>query len=407
MNNFLEALTTSGYTAQQVLSFIKNHAKKLGPGISNAETLGYGAEEILKFLSHRIKPTKQMSETAKSYDSYLSESGLRTREERQEQRGKALKGALGVASGVLTGAALARAIPPALQSLAPALAQKMGKPEIQVADAEVQAPPQPIQPEPQQKPPATGFQKQKEQGFKGLIDAAKEKKKSLPEQLLEQVEQGQGKPIPERSPVLSPEEFDQKIGQPAREEKKNKIVQQLEKESEKLPELGMTPQGDFGEITEVKNGIAKIRTENGVKSRKLSELIKEPDEVRIALHDILQIPESERSAVMDLSVYDPVDKRYYVQYPDGRVVVYKDVPEEDAEAIKIGKGIPKTTGKTKTGEMWAAGIPDSRGAELSARILRNPKYNKENQGKTWYYLQEGYDKYNKIRYKPGKKKPKT
>jgi hypothetical protein len=180
----------------------------------------------------------------------------------------------------------------------------------------------------------------------------------------------------------------------------------IEIEKPKVEEKGLAalPSGQIGQIESVKNGIAKVNVDGQIKHRKLSELIQEPEEIRNAIQDILQIPESERSAVFDFVNYDSKDKRLYVQFPTGKTVVYLDVDPSHAGAIRESKGVPKTSGETKTGERWMAGVPDSRGAEFFARIKADPKYSKANEGKTWYYLEDVYDKYGKLRLKPKRKK---
>lgn len=205
------------------------------------------------------------------------------------------------------------------------------------------------------------------------------------------------------TPEMTPKQVQPEIGN--LEEKVESTIP-IEQKQEK--ELALSPSGKIGELESSENGIAKLNLDGKVKAYKDAEVVREPIEARKAVYDILEIPEKDRSGPLDLVNYDTVDRNLYVQFPSGKVVVYKDVDPETANAIRIGKGVPKTSGKTVTGEQWTAGIADSRGAEFSQRIAQNPKYSKQNQGKTWYYLDDIYDKLGAIRLKPkpkGQKRP--
>jgi hypothetical protein len=179
---------------------------------------------------------------------------------------------------------------------------------------------------------------------------------------------------------------------------------QTQDDSPIMKKLAQLPNGDLGEIESIKNGVVKLNVNGQVKHRKLSDVITEPEEVRLALNDILQIPESERSAAMDLLHYTPQHKLLHIMFPDGKIAWYEDVPEDVVDEILEAKGTPKTTGKTKTGEEWAAGVPESRFATVSAKITRNPKYSKDNEGITWGYTQKQYDKFKRLRIQAKRKR---
>ena len=92
-----------GYTATQIINFIANKIPNMSGGLRNAKKRGYSDEDILKFLSNKI-PMKD-PEGAKKYsnqlDDYLSSQGIKTKEERREQKAKSIKGALGLAGTAL------------------------------------------------------------------------------------------------------------------------------------------------------------------------------------------------------------------------------------------------------------------------------------------------------------------
>jgi hypothetical protein len=165
----------------------------------------------------------------------------------------------------------------------------------------------------------------------------------------------------------------------------------------------MLPNGDIGEKVSSHKGVATVDVD-GKKLQYKDIDLEDPVAVRNAIHEIAQIPEIDRSGPMDLSHYDPKEKKLIVQFPNGKTAVYLDVEPEKADIIRRGDAEVKTTGKTKTGEEWTQGqTHKSHGAALSKQILTNPKYARSQQGITWYFLEEIYDKYGKIRTRPKKK----
>lgn len=104
---------TAGFGEEQILEFLGNKIPGLKEGIRGAQKSGFLPSKILRFLSNSL-PSKNRPEVEKQKninDQYLSSIGLKTRQEREASRNKALKGALGVGAGILGGMAAARAIP--------------------------------------------------------------------------------------------------------------------------------------------------------------------------------------------------------------------------------------------------------------------------------------------------------
>ena len=94
----------------------------------------------------------------------------------------------------------------------------------------------------------------------------------------------------------------------------------------------------------------------------------------------------------------------FIQYHNGETYVYEGVPKEKVDEISNALGIPVTTGRNVYGA-WDAGNRDSRGAALIHGIIRDPKYAKEHEGKSWEKLGTEYDYWRKLR-KPSKRKTK-
>ena len=185
------------------------------------------------------------------------------------------------------------------------------------------------------------------------------------------------------------------------DEQKPQEQKKLEPKTENVPaEIAkntvMLPNGDIGEKVSSHKGVTTVDVD-GKKLQYKDIDLEDPVAVRNVIHQVAQISEKERSGPMDLAQYNPKDKQLFVQFKDGKVAVYLDVEPDIADKIQSATGKPKTTGRTKTGESWIEAVPESRGADLNALITKNPKYNKASQGVTWYFLEEVYDKYSKIR----------
>lgn len=187
----------------------------------------------------------------------------------------------------------------------------------------------------------------------------------------------------------------------AGKEQKSQEQTKMPQEVEKIVQL---PNGDFGEKLGDHKGVSTV-DDNGKKVQFKDIDLGNPVEVRNAMWGLLQIPEADRSGPMDLARYNANSRELIVQFPDGKTAIYLGVDPSVADDIKNAALPAKTTGRTKTGEMWTAG-EKSHGGTLSRLILRDPKYNKENQGKTWYYLEDVYDKFKKLRVVPKERKPK-
>lgn len=370
MNSSILKALSAGFSSKQVVDFLLRKFPQHSEKIQTAISMGFSPAQILKHLSGGRKEINREIDTLTEHE--------KTSQQDIQRRSNVNQGAFNLGASALGAYALSRAVPTAVQALG-----GISSPPISPS------PIQPTGPLPTTEPISPSEQQRRE-ALKKFNE--KIKKKPLVEELNDQFNQNYGSAAGEK---LGSESVNPSL-------KSNPEIPVKVDESPK--DLALTPQGDIGEIESVKNGIAKINVNGQIKHRKLSDLIKEPEEVRIAINDILQIPESERSSAMDLLHYTPQHKLLHIMFPNGKIAWYEDIDENIIDSILEAKGTPKTSGKTKTGESWSAGIPDSRFAVVSDKIIRNPKYSRDNEGKTWGYIGKQYDKFKALRIKPKIKK---
>jgi hypothetical protein len=190
---------------------------------------------------------------------------------------------------------------------------------------------------------------------------------------------------------------------------RNALIEPISEPQGPAPgQLATLPRGDIGEIEEIKNGIATVNIDGKKHRVKLGDLGLEPPEAVELVHQILQIPESERSTAMSWFGYDPGTRRLAVQFHTGKLTIYDDVSPE--KAAKIAEGATaKTTGQNEYGE-HTEGQVDSRGAALILEIVADPKYKRAAKGQpknaNYQTYETIYDFWEKLRKKP-KRKPKA
>lgn len=172
--------------------------------------------------------------------------------------------------------------------------------------------------------------------------------------------------------------------------------EELEKPKEiKKSEEVSTPKG-IGKVLELRNGKAIIEIDGKKKVFNEEDLEKKPQDIEEAIrHVINYIPENLKSTAMQSTVHIPGLNVMITKFWDGKVAWYTDVSEELYRTIAKGLYEPKTKGRTGIGE-YKPGAIDSRGAGNSEQITRNPKYSKENKGKTWGYANNEYDAFDHI-----------
>ncbi len=182
--------------------------------------------------------------------------------------------------------------------------------------------------------------------------------------------------------------------------KQQPVAEQPQPESDKR--LAAMPSGEMGTIESIKNGVVKVNDNGKIRSFKASDIQMEPEELVNFVNEVAKIPAEERSS--NIQFYLRSGNDMIVKFRGGEPYTYKDVPEEDWKFIVERKGLPKTTGKTTTGESWTAGIPGVAGASIIQKLISNPRYSKENEGKTWTKGMMGYDIFKPLDIRPKKVK---
>jgi KTSC domain len=413
-----------GHGEEEILSYMTRAFPKLVPKIQKAKNAGYSVKDILKFLSSSMQ--------GQEYDPSLSESEARGIQRRRQDA---------LSQDILKTAAASYAVPKIAGAIAGSqpvqdLLGKIGKksdigpqpmsnaPTTTTPDSlhtgQETPPTSPLQ----QSTPTTPTQQSPEQSISVIeqmgigpqiqtMQAAGNSPEAIaaavgvtmkPNQrkwLDEQIKAGTSKSLPD----LITDYVGQFSSNSANNEKISpKIAQNVQKqpnsqEKTKLKaqkgELVSTPGGEVGEIKSQRNGKALVDL-NGKLHQEEEKSLEMPNEELIqAVETLLNLPEIEKSAIISSLVYRPSKKEMFVKFHNGTRYVYEDVDEEDIRPIAEAMGVPVTTGQNIYGA-WEKGKQDSRGAALIHGIIRNPKYAKEQEGKTWEKLETKYDRHQKL-----------
>ena len=167
------------------------------------------------------------------------------------------------------------------------------------------------------------------------------------------------------------------------------------------------PNGDVGEVTNIRQGIATVNVAGKEYRRKVEELDEEPEDVVETVQNLLKIPEVDKSSVVSLFTFDPEEKKMYIQYHNGDSFKYLDVDPEKVYKIANKMGIPVTEGKNVFGA-WSPEDKKSLGAALIKEIVNDPKYKKAKKGEkpnpNYVKLETLYDYWEKLRKKPQRKR---
>lgn len=417
MMPLINQLIHMGYSSAQVLNFIGKKFKNMNTGIDSAKSQGYNEESILKFLSGKIPVRKDAVEkTMSENDKYLSSIGLKTKQEKEDQTNKFIKGAIDIGSTALGAYALYRSIPKIASGLNTAVkgigqgsnplssfpqTSAINKNSIQDTPG-LQAAAQISTPSVIQSP--------------SLANKGKEtfEKFGLSPKIQDLIKSGNGpEEIEGYIQKFHPKEFKQfekeagiSLRQALTEFNQQEPIVEEAPEKFKVPEskkLVAFPDGQIGEVESINKGIAKVNIDGTIRNRKMDDLIPEPEDAIEAVQNLLKIPEEDRSSVLAYTAYNPLTQKLYAMYHDGRTVEYDDFDEQDFEDINSGKFTPRTEGKNQFG-LWTKEDEKSRGATLYKLLLSNPKYAKNQKDQTWRYLNEGYDYWKGLRKKRKGKK---
>lgn len=440
MNLITKALT-QGHTSENVLDYLFRHFPKHKKQIEKALAQGFTADRIIQFLGGGRKEVNRDSSKT-----LFEQSRDQDKENVSQVKRNIGKGAL-LAGGALASTALSRALPQAAQSMLgneqpqnnnpntdniPKLLMKealgmppqQGTPQQTLTDPSQQPPvnnsltpsitqsPQNVQAEgiPLQEAPPLPEPLQKQ--VTALLSAGNpieniaETLKVTQTRLAKEYEKATGvsigdavKQFAERNPVQAgkPEPM-ARIAAP--EAKPGHVETAIE--PSKAPETRKTvalPNGDIGEITNIRQGIATVNVNGKELRRKVEELDEEPEGIEEATRHLMKfIPENEKSTAIQNSIHLnlPGAKEgetipiLLTKFWDGKIAWYKGLDESKYKQIALGTYAPKTSGKTSIGE-YKPGVIDSRGAAFHDLVRMDPMFSKENKGKTWGYADNEYD----------------
>lgn len=191
-------------------------------------------------------------------------------------------------------------------------------------------------------------------------------------------------------------ELNQNISEP-------NLQPEVSKEPLKRGDLISTQDGIIGEVKALNNRDAIIESDGKTHKVSLEDIEQTSEEVIQAVQNILKIPEVDRSSVVSLFTYDPIDNEMYIQYHNGESYKYLDMDKNKIHILANKLGIPITEGKNIFGA-WSQEDKNSLGAALIKEILKDPKYAKSNENKTWRKLGTYYDYWKKLRKQPKRKR---
>jgi hypothetical protein len=448
VNPILTALS-HGYTHSQILNYMSSAFPELAPSIKQAVKYGYSTSKIVNYLGSLFGGGEEIKGGTEAAQEKLSG-------EQAKEKFKQL-GGLGI--GALGAYATSKAVPSLIQG-AKGLFGQGGQPNTSPAGAPPAMPtPQPaIGPQPmgnapvspapippvgpapagttpsvpnvpnvpsnqptQQTNPPQSVKILEEMGLGGKIknlSSAGNPPESIFAAVNVSLTPGQKKWLDEKIKSGEAKPMEQMItdyvssqgSQPSIQPSQNDLLptqENLQPQKEMLKPV----KGDLvfdeetglaGELKDIKQKEALIDDNGKLHKVKVSDLERTPEELIEAAKDLLKIPEVDRSSVISLVTYRPSTKQMFIQYHNGETYAYEDIPDELVTEIADAMGTPVTSGKNLYGA-WEEGKQDSRGAALIHKVIRDPRYSKDNEGKTWEKLGTPYNYWKKLR-KPAKRK---
>lgn len=438
MNPIFQALE-EGYSAEDVIGYISKAIPKMAPVIKKATNSGYTLQQVLGYISKIMTPQEstglsesQIHEKNRNMDSQMVKHGL--------VMAASVAAAPAVASGLKS--ALSRALPnplktglnptsllgdhtsqlpsqqtslspvstgtnvsPPLPGNAPASApmQQTAQSQNQLLNPlSTQLPPGQLDSLSQieQKPQIELFGNAKKYLENlGILETVKERlsRGNTPEAVAASLNikrSGEAKLDPEL--LKNIESYSKEV--PQEELKTTKF--DLPKTSPKIEKTSIvsSPLG-IGEVREIRNGKSIVDINGKMHKFDEHDLEPEPEEIRTLDLEpavsayLASIPESQKSSVIDVSLYDPENQELQIRFPNGDQWVYGPIPEEIFEKINSMTGIPVSSGESKLrGTIWEKGVEKSAGADfykLIKKMVREGKV-KERKLKTGIDLFKGF-----------------
>lgn len=412
----------AGYTASQILTFIGKKITGMSTGIQNAKTRGYSDEDILKFLQGKIKTKnpKELEKGATDLENYYSKIGLKTKEERQQDKARFIKGTLGVAGTALGAYKLYQNYAGQFGNTLQGFGQVTPIPTGQQMLQDQSMSPQGLTPPPTSIPPPTVGQPPEQDvidkleaggaiapsasipavdildqlGIRSNVDTmiqagnapdqvAQGLRFMLKPKAVQDIEKKTGKSLqeivadyqatkPQQKPPL--EDQGQTAGLQPVQPIEPTDVGKVRPQEVTTGSTVLTPEG-IGKIEHMPGKSAKVDINGKKKVFDSDKLIQmpAPEEDLANLYDDLIKGISEKSGKVSTNVYwagyDPnTNELAYVPH-DGALYVYKDVSEEDKKALTDMLTKRKSTGENYIGA-WTVGTESPIGAAMSALIKK-------------------------------------
>lgn len=455
MSSILDALD-QGYSAEEILAYLSKAIPKIVPTIRKATSQGYTLQQVLGYISSAIEPkmrNDKFRSQAEIEEENRKEAGSRIK--KGLVMGAGLLAAPAASAGLSS--ALSRALPNSLKNATTPISSMIGlgapSPQQQNVAAQssnglnvshpspgnvpASAPMQqtgqsqnqllnplstqlpPVQgdniPQIEQKPQIELFGNAKKYlESLGILDTVKERlsRGNTPEAVAASLNikrSGEAKVDPEllkNIEAYAKNAQNEPQGRKELESTSKELVQmQPEAERPKIEksQTVSTPQG-IGEVKEIRNGKALVEIDG--KTHKIDEedLEQEPEAIKnldldSAVEDYLsRIPESHKSSVIDVSLYDPENQELQVRFPSGEQWIYGPIPEEVFEKINSMTGIPVSSGESNLrGTIWEKGVEGSAGADFYKLIKKLVKEGsiKERKLKTGIDLFKGFTRVKK------------
>lgn len=361
------SMLNQGKSIEDVLLYISSLFPNLSQMIKGAEKSGRKPKEIFDYLSNfNVNELKRIDAeyNPRGKENYLIQANEAAVKPMNNIGTKALSAIGNLGATGLGAYALGRAIPKAIQSIAPQIMQNSPQTPPIAPLSSTPAVSQNIAESPkissefliEQMKLKDRIQNMAEAGNNPETISAAIKSMITPSQkkwLAEQTDQ----PI---EAIVN--EYVSNLGKQPKIEQKSPEIEP----SGKTGQLAAFPNGEIGEVQSVRNGIAKINVNGKERHRKLNELIESPlpekDLADLYGNLVQSIPEKDRSAMINVAAYDPQTNSLMFRPHHGAYYVYDDIPSEFAEKLKQSMFQAKTTGENFFGS-WTKGEA-SRGAGL-------------------------------------------
>ncbi len=166
---------------------------------------------------------------------------------------------------------------------------------------------------------------------------------------------------------------------------------QVQKQTQPVKPLVSLKNGKVGTLEGIEKGVATINIDGNIIREKKNQLTVEGPEAEQASRQLINsIPEGMKSTALMSATYIPQFEMAMLKYWSGETAWFSGLPEEDYMQIAMGTYTPKGEAKTGIGE-YNPSVADSHGAANHDLIVKNPRFSKENKGKTWGYAKNEFD----------------